>query len=449
MFEVDIAPNVAMYRLLESLGYSPSFALCEFIDNALHAHAKANIRRPLNVRLRFYSDGVGGAAKKRSIEVSDDGPGMSKDKLIDAMKPAKPPQEVGLSEFGIGMKAASIWFTEQWALTTKPAEENCIYRLAFNLPEVLTSGKEKIMAEEKESTDPSGTSISLKNLRQPITQEKFQAVCQDLKEIYQKFTQGDEPQLQLEACIDDGDVKNLRYDNLIKFLNKPKYKKKGGKLFAIGDDREWKTEIAMDFEGLKVTGFFGVLKEGSYKTNPGLRIFRYSRLIQGLSTNPYTPELIFQTKNKYGAQRLYGELTVDGFPVTYMKDQLKIDEEQFAKTLLIQPGIKEIVEQATDYRVRESPIVVGDEAEVEALLAEEKGRGEHHFRKTHQAPAILLHRVPQAMSKSPALPLILQPLAVMVGKSLKNSGPHLLSLRYRDLLSLTFCWGIYQHRAIA
>src|SRR5262245_37931263 len=120
--QVNVSPDMGMYHLLRSQGYDPAYAIAEFVDNAVQAHLShaTSGAEPVKVDLRFYSTDYRDPAKRNSIVIEDDGPGIPRDRLGDAMKPAKPSAEKGLSEFGIGMKAAAVWFSDTWTLATTP-----------------------------------------------------------------------------------------------------------------------------------------------------------------------------------------------------------------------------------------------------------------------------------------------------------------------------------------
>ena len=147
MFLVDVSPDISMYNLLKNQGYDPAYALGEFVDNALQAHinqTKSDKRRKfIEVSINFFSIDYPDFNLKNSIIIRDNGPGITKENLINAMKPAKPNSTKGLNEFGIGMKASAVWFTDNWELITKPESEDFKYLLNFNLGRVKLEVRHK------------------------------------------------------------------------------------------------------------------------------------------------------------------------------------------------------------------------------------------------------------------------------------------------------------------
>lgn len=368
MFPVNVSPDMAMYNLLKSQGYEPAYAIAEFIDNALQAYlsrksADNTLISPLEIDLYFYSNDFKKTELKNSLLIKDNGPGIIKSRLIDAMKPAKPPSEKGLSEFGIGMKAAAVWFADIWKLSTKSAEEPFKYNFTFNLQSLINTHNDVVEVLEEASSDTNGTIISLIGLRKPIDQSKYKSICKDLCELYQRFTAGSDPDLKLNAHYNDTPT-SLKFDAERTILEAPIYKTVNKKTYAIGDPIKWNVPVSMIFQGVTVTGFICLLEKGSYVANPGLVMFRYERVIQGLNSRPYLPNELFQTANKYERQRVYGELFADELPVTYTKDKFEIDETAFSAQLRAVPGVLELLKQAQVYRVNETPIVVTKESDI-------------------------------------------------------------------------------------
>ncbi|MFX9224407.1 hypothetical protein ABTO47_19700, partial [Acinetobacter baumannii] len=62
-------------------------------------------------------------------------------------------------------------------------------------------------------------------------------------------------------------------------------------------------------------------------------MFRYDRVIQGLSSKKFMPLKLYKSHNKHEAQRVYGEFIANDLPVTYTKDKFEIDEEAFGTEL--------------------------------------------------------------------------------------------------------------------
>lgn len=394
---------MAMYSLLRSQGYDPAHALAEFIDNAIQAYlSHCNDRhkhgKPLSVTLRMYAaDYPGNPELRNSIQIEDDGPGIDRARLPHALKPARSVGgQGGLSEFGIGMKAAAVWFSDTWSLQTRPQLGKDRFDFTFDLNELLRSGLDTLAVQDSKRSNgqSSGTLITLRQVRHVFDQNKFDGICAALSELYQFFTSGSMPHMVLNAEF-NGTRRSLVFDPPARdVLEAPIYRLVGKQPYAIGDDRVWDVPIDMVFQGANITGHICLLATGSYKTNPGLVLFRNDRVIQGTSQRPNTPSQFFGTTNKFSRQRVFGELHMDGVPVTYTKDGFVMNEAAFYAQLKSDPHVAELLRQAESYRTGRTTdlITVKDEAE----FLEKTGR-----KSSSKPPKVPPSDAPPANAPSP------------------------------------------------
>ena len=404
MFEVNVSPDMGMYNLLRSQGYDPAYALAEFVDNALHAfqeHCPHRYKKgpALAIRIRVYSPAYKDDALKNSIIIDDNSSGITRERLIDAFKPAKATARKGLSEFGIGMKAAAVWFTETWSLITRPVGENTKYEFSFNLGELIKKGRDVVEVREANAGDfPEGTRIILAAVRRTITAERFKDICDELTEIYQKFTEGASAILDLQAEY-DGTPVDLKFKPPIRdTLRAAEFRSANGKLYAVGKEKDWLVPVSFVFAGAEVSGQVRLLSKGSYTNNPGLVLFRHDRVIEGTSRKPNIPVRLLSTSNKYGRQRVYGELYMDGLPVSYTKDKFEIDEDQFIGALMNVPQMADLLRQATEYRKADRVIRVPTEKAFEKLVGKKASRATRAAKGSAAKPA-------KAKSSAPAVKL--------------------------------------------
>ena len=121
MKEINIKPEMGIYRVLKYLKYSTWFAISEFIDNSLQSFiSKKNLssskRDKCIVNIKF---------EDRKIIIKDNAFGISENEHSRAFTAGIPPSNnEGLSEFGVGMKSAAIWFAPKWKVKTQPYESN-------------------------------------------------------------------------------------------------------------------------------------------------------------------------------------------------------------------------------------------------------------------------------------------------------------------------------------
>lgn len=123
----------AMINTFRAFGYNLQTAIADIIDNSISARAN-------NVWIQYEWDG-----EKSWVTITDDGDGMDRDGLIEAMTPgSKDPkddrEEHDLGRFGLGLKTSS--FSQCKALTVLTRKENhSIIKRHWDLDFVNETGK--------------------------------------------------------------------------------------------------------------------------------------------------------------------------------------------------------------------------------------------------------------------------------------------------------------------
>lgn len=122
---IEVPPDVA--RVSEGLrdtGYEFNTAVADIIDNSIAAGATV-------VDVRVGADFIGNIA----VSVADDGCGMDRDGLINAMKygSKKRADPASLGKFGLGLKTASTAFCKRLALISRPDGQAAPLRAAWDL----------------------------------------------------------------------------------------------------------------------------------------------------------------------------------------------------------------------------------------------------------------------------------------------------------------------------
>lgn len=351
---VDVSPDMQFYNLLESYPYDPKGALCEYIDNALEAFNSApeNVKNDLGNKLKIDID-----FSPDRIIVADFGVGITLQELQRAVKPAYAASKKSLSEFGIGMKAASIWFGRKWELTSYPYGSKDKFDFVFDLDSLLLKKEEIVevkVAEKQNKGQSSGLLITLSKLKRTIELRVAESVWDEIQETYQLFTLGENPILEISFSFQRTPLPQKTIENPGKSpLVYPICKFKHGKgLYVIGEPLTWKRAISFKFNDLPVTGFISLRSVSSQVSNPGIRLFRYGRLIQGHEKKPYRPVTLLGAANKHAPSRFYGELHLDGQPISNSKGGFVFDEALFLSTLQAQDGVEDYISQAENYRAK-------------------------------------------------------------------------------------------------
>ena len=103
MNEIILPPSAAgLSNSIRGIGYSLEMAICDIVDNSISAGATT-----ISIETPLYDEGID------YLVISDNGSGMTRSELIDAMKlgSCSPTEKRDLSDlgrFGMGLKSASF-----------------------------------------------------------------------------------------------------------------------------------------------------------------------------------------------------------------------------------------------------------------------------------------------------------------------------------------------------
>lgn len=352
--EIDVSPEITMYNLLESYPYDLGSALSEYIDNSLQAFLSnkdeiSNEKVTININVDFSN------INNKKIIIEDNGIGISGTDLDRAMKPAFKPEEQNLNEFGIGMKAASIWIGRKWTLINSFIDRDDpeqSQQIVFDLDDLIKNNMTSIPIKNlPQDPQKNGVKVIVENLNKDFSEDLIEDAFLTLEENYQYFINVDKT---LDLHLNYSENKNLDKIPLEQLeippvLTSRKMIISRQQPFWTGERRVWKQDVAFEFNGLPVTGFV-LCREKASQYNPGIKIFREKRLIQGTARNPYKPVKLVGTANKGMPSRFYAELHMDGQKISHTKGHLDINESLLLKTLQEQEGVQEILDQAENYK---------------------------------------------------------------------------------------------------
>ena len=339
---ISIRPEVAMYAAFARLNYRPWYALAEFVDNSLQS-ALSNLDA-----LREAHDGyrllVEINANEDRIEVRDNAAGIHEREYARAFLPASPPPDTsGLSEFGLGMKAAASWFARKWAVRTTALGEGVERTITFDVPKIVETSCEHLEPDERavDATDHY-TTLVLRDLQVPPRGRTLGKIKDHLRSIYRVFLRDNVMELRLNG-------ESLSYEPP-EFLHVPHHKT------PAAEPMTWHKKIDLDLgDGHRVTGWAAILARASV-TNAGFAVFRRRRLIQGSHGEGFRPEVIFGKPNKFVYQRLVGEIELEGFSVSHTKDGIQWEDWEDDVLAWIKGRLDEepvpLLDQAANYRAR-------------------------------------------------------------------------------------------------
>ena len=356
--KVSIRPQVTMLSVLKHIEYQTWFALAEFIDNAIDSFLKnekaikeiegENFQLEVKVEIN---------EPENRITIRDNAGGIGKEDYPRAFRAAEvPPDNSGLSEFGMGMKSAACWFADNWCVTTTALGEDDVKKVVFDMQRIFEDKLEELDVETKLCDKKYHyTIVELFNVNRIPKRKGVGKVKDHLRSIYREFIRKGVLKLTLNG-------EELTFNDP-KILNVPKHDEPNSQPIL------WRKEINFDIEeGLSVHGFVAIREKAS-TAEAGFALFRRGRVIEGSLDEGFRPDFIFGAPNSYRYQRVFGELHLDGFSVNFTKKGIQWDEnlDIFLRLLKDDISSKEfpLLQQAEQYRVRAT--VVEYKAAVKAL----------------------------------------------------------------------------------
>ena len=344
---VSVAIGTSMYGRFKDLPNTPSHVLAEFVDNALQSYRdnKSILESmepdyKLRVSIYFAMDTDG---KIISVDVNDNAGGISKDKFNTAFMPAKKPDnDLGLNEFGMGLKTAACWLGEDWLVKTSAINEPESKTINFCLNDICAEDLRELPVKYKaENSQEHYTHIHIESPTSNMPSKKsIGKICNELSSIYRVSLRNKE----FELYVQD---KSITFEDY-PVLNEPYvHDSEGSPIF-------WKKEVRVQIGPYKGKGFVGILKDIKQGRN-GFVILRRGRAVVGNEDNHrYYPKFM-GSQGTFKYKRLFGEIEVEGFNVSFNKNDIPDRENLEALFDMIKEQIYlpdfNMLKQAEDYRV--------------------------------------------------------------------------------------------------
>jgi hypothetical protein len=341
--KVSIRPGVSILSILKHLQYDPWYALAEFVDNAIDSYLKNEKRLKgiegdsfqLEVKIELNDT-------DHKIIIRDNAAGINQEDYLRAFRAAEiPPDNTGLSEFGMGMKSAACWFSDNWTVRTTALGEDIERTVSFDLNKIFYDKLEELDVSIKEQKQNSHyTVIELNSInKMPIKKTKGK-IKEHLASIYRDFTRKE--------------ILRIYLDNELISYKDPAILVASFPFNSKTEPIRWRKEIDFDIDEGKMTvkGFVGLL--GSMESGKnGFALFRRGRVIEGSCDEGFKPKEIMGEVGSPEWKRIFGELHLEGFNVSFTKKGIKWDEnmEVFLDILKKELIASNFIKQARDFRV--------------------------------------------------------------------------------------------------
>ena len=363
-FQVDVSPEMHLYKILQRQSYGIETALAEFVDNSVQSFRdrrnaiKAIEKRDPRLKVRIVI-----SSTRKQITIEDNAGGINRANFQRAIRMGygregrRDPES--LSVYGIGMKSSAIWFSNRWEIETSALGSAEKLTTKFDLDQLLASGNTTIEVH----TSP-------EDKKKHYTKIVIKDCLRDLADPEKQFEDSVLPYLQETFYKFKNVLIEIEHDYLILQTKKaqlgepsplvyPRVDKDGDKLSDT--PITWKKKLDFTHDGKPVKGFIMIRKTGSYH-GPGIRLLRNRRVIYGTQggDRQNKPQVLLGTSNKYASQRIYGEIHLNAFPVNFMKTGFDINMESLYRAIKSQitarpPDVDEdYVQQATCFRKKKA-----------------------------------------------------------------------------------------------
>jgi hypothetical protein len=348
---IDITPPVQIYDYFKKLSYEPKYALAEFIDNSSqsffdHEH---DLRDAVSVTHVNPHVVIKIDIRKDSITIEDNAYGMDLEDFKRAVQLMKPPKnQGGRNEFGMGLKTAACWFGDRWTVSSTRKGDINRYTTTVDIKEIARNDLHSVnIKTDIVSEGTHGTTIQITNLSHEISHgNTINKLQRDITSMYRQDIRNKKVKIIMGDSFNDSPLS----------YKEPEPLEDQGIVYKKSVDFKVDNEAVNIFNthnpdfklDLGVTGFVGVLHQGN-TSGAGFTLLRRGRVIE----DNYRPEFILGKANDFAQQRIYGELHLDGFPVSQAKDKFDWSlgiEDDFISTLNEYVG--DYVKVARKYRKR-------------------------------------------------------------------------------------------------
>ena len=338
--KVSIALKPSVYSTFRALNNTVSYTLGEYVDNAVQSYlnnknALLATAPDYKLEIRITVDWT-----ERTITIIDNAAGINAENYERAFEPAHIPLDAtGLNEFGMGMKTASVWLADNWCVYTKALGESVERFTEFDLQKVTSEDREElIVIETPKPENEHYTKIILSNLsNQAPTTNQMDKIKRHLSSFYRKFIRNDEIIIFVNG-------QQLYYPDY-EILEAPYYKN------SNGEDVVWKKNIDFELGEYKAKGYIAILKTMQQTAN-GIALLRRGRVIE----EKYYPPVLCGQLGSPRYKRIFGEIELEGFDVSFNKNRFRDEEDLYAfmsalKDELTAPEF-DLYGQAENYRQR-------------------------------------------------------------------------------------------------
>ena len=321
-FDTELSIGPSAIEAYSRLSYTMWYALAEFVDNSTQSRVNYGnlIDGVLRNEGKVLEVSIVHDRTFKEMRIDDNSIGMTKEKLIEALKIAHPTKDSkGRSRYGMGMKTAACWIGRKWSISTCEWGSGIEWTAEIDVDDIAHNSGKVHITPRVVNTDEHYTRIRIRDLRRTIQKRTEETIKEYLGSMYMFDLKPDDPDKIPLVLTYNGTVINPPSDAEwdIDDAGKQYYKKIGP--VTIGGNKI-------------VEGWVGVLKKGGRKYG-GFSLFQNGRQIKGFPA-AWKPNDIFggvddEGANNLVAQRLTGVLLLDpAFAVSHTKDAVLFENNE-------------------------------------------------------------------------------------------------------------------------
>lgn len=291
---IDITPDRTLFPKLGYAGYSIPQAIAELVDNAIDAKVDG---RKLLVAIHISNT---------SITVADNAAGMDEYAISKAMVLAHSEKRGQLGEFGLGLKTACLSLGERFSVRTTRAGDPREYVIVYDINDwIRASGAWEIPLSWTLANESDHYTIVEVTRLKKFYPNLHNYIRADLEKRFAPF-------------IANGDMEIA--------VNKHKCR---SPVLELLDDARTDFSVALR-SGATVSGWYGLLKQGSNKGLYGFTTYRRGRMI--------TAHDKIAIGEHPTISRIVGEIHMDHVPVTTTKREFEKDSHEYRE---VEEALKE------------------------------------------------------------------------------------------------------------
>lgn len=304
------------------LDYKVWYAISEFVDNSLHSYLE-NIEGLNRIGISKCEVLISLDEKTNSLIIEDNAGGIHPsefERLLSVGVPKKS-SKYQLSEFGMGMKTASIWLGNKINITTKHYELKTSYEITIDIE---NTNDEVTIKEVPNSTGlPCHTRIEISDLNRNLSHKRTVSKTKEsLSSIFKKYIETDKLEITYQGEV----------------LSTDKFS-----LMKNDDGSEMRKDFKIELSNGKTAyGWIGLLDSKSTSASrAGFSIYRYDRLLMGYPDNTWKPSEIFTKGQSQIRTMLTGEIDMSQFKASHTKNAINFigtEEEEFLEQLKVSCG---------------------------------------------------------------------------------------------------------------